>query len=112
MKATPEGKVKEAVKKLLETHGVMSAKDAHRFTRACRGWYYMPVQNGMGVTSIPDFVGHYNGKFFAIETKAPGKKPTKLQEYQLEAIKISGAKSFVIDCDTKMLDLVEWLSVS
>lgn len=111
MKATPEGMVKEAVKRKLEASGIMPAKDAHKFTKACRGWYYMPVQNGMGVTSIPDFVGHYKGRMFVIETKAPGKKPTKLQQYQLDAIELSGAKSFMIDGDEKMLDFLEWLCI-
>jgi hypothetical protein len=48
-------------------------------------WYYMPVQNGMGVVGIPDLiccvpveitedmVGKSIGVFAAIETKAPGK---------------------------------------
>jgi hypothetical protein len=56
---TPEGRVKEAVKRWLKERGV---------------WYYMPVQNGMGVTGIPDFVCCWHGRFMAIETKAPGKR--------------------------------------
>ena len=96
---TAEGVVKDSVKKLLHSYGIMPAKDAALFTPACRGWYYMPVQNGMGVTGIPDFIGHFRGKLFAIETKAPNKKPTALQQHQLNAISISGAKSFVIDGD-------------
>jgi hypothetical protein len=56
MAQTPEGKVKDAVKKILREHGI---------------WFYMPVQNGMGVTGIPDFVCCWHGEFIAIETKAP-----------------------------------------
>lgn len=55
---TPEGKVKEVVKKRLKDAGI---------------WYYMPVQNGMGVVGIPDFICCAGGLFLAIETKAPGK---------------------------------------
>lgn len=111
MAITKEGKIKNDVQTILHSHGIMPAKDAHKFTKACHGWYYMPVQNGMGVTSIPDFVGHYKGQMFVIETKAPGKKPTKLQQHQLDAIEISGAKSFMIDGDKKMLDFLEWLCI-
>ena len=58
-RATPEGKVKEKVKKILRKYDV---------------WYYMPVQNGMGVVGIPDFICCMDGQFLAIETKAPGRK--------------------------------------
>ena len=61
MAMTPEARVKEKVKQLLKR------RDA---------WFYMPVQNGMGKVGIPDFIGTYKGLFFAVETKAPGKKPT------------------------------------
>jgi hypothetical protein len=61
---TLEGKLKQQVKKVLDKHGV---------------WYYMPVQNGMGVTGIPDFICCDNGRLVGIETKAPGKHPTPNQ---------------------------------
>ena len=81
---TPEGKVKEAVKKELRARGI---------------WYYMPVQNGMGVVGIPDIVGCWNGWFFGIETKAPGKKSTLTgnQKHQLELIQQHGGLALVID---------------
>ncbi len=59
MATTPEGKVKLAVIKLLKENSI---------------WYYMPVQNGMGQTGIPDFICCWDGRFLAIETKAPGKR--------------------------------------
>ena len=55
---TPEGKVKEEIKKVLKKTGI---------------WYYMPVQNGMGVVGIPDFMCCADGKFIGVEAKAPGK---------------------------------------
>ena len=67
---TPEGKVKEEVKKYLKEEGI---------------FWYMPVPNGMGVTGIPDIlccvpmkitedmVGKTVGVFAGVETKAPGK---------------------------------------
>ena len=58
--ATPEGKVKEKVKKLLKAHGA---------------YYHMPVQNGMGAPSL-DFIGCHRGLYYGIETKAGNKQPT------------------------------------
>jgi hypothetical protein len=60
MAATPEGLVKAKIKAWLKTLG----PDV---------WFYMPVQNGMGVTGIPDIIACIRGRFVAIETKAPGK---------------------------------------
>lgn len=71
---TPEGKVKEDVHAILKSTGlVKTGVRKHLRPSPTTGWYYMPVQNGMGVTGIPDFIGHYRSVFFAIETKAPGK---------------------------------------
>lgn len=92
---TPEGKVKREVKKRLR-------KDA---------WYYMPVQNGMGRSGIPDFigcvptvitqemVGQTVGVFFAIETKAPGKlgNTTSNQDRELSNIHAAGGIATVLD---------------
>lgn len=58
MAQTPEGLLKKAVKKALTEQGF---------------WYFMPMQNGMGVVGIPDFIVCARGLFVAIETKAPGK---------------------------------------
>ena len=88
---TPEGKVKEAVKKLLREHNV---------------YWHMPVQNGMGAPSL-DFVCCANGKYFAIETKAPGKKPTPRQECTMAEIQRAKGKCFVIDGDLSTLEM--WL---
>lgn len=81
--STPEGRVKAAIKKYLKT------------LPDC--WFYMPVQNGMGVVGIPDIVGVINGRFFAIECKAPGKENnvTANQRATLQAITDAGGIAFV-----------------
>lgn len=73
-KQTPEGKVK---KKLLD------------FLKSLGGdcFYYMPVQNGMGQTGIPDVMAIIKGVPFAFECKAtPKQQPTVLQAYALDRI--------------------------
>ena len=81
---TPEGKVKAAVKRWLKERGI---------------WFYMPVQNGMGVVGIPDFVCCWAGRFIAIETKAPGKRgsTTANQDHQIAAIHQAGGTAVVVD---------------
>lgn len=92
MAQTPEGRVKDKIKKLLKERAA---------------WFYMPVQNGMGVVGIPDFIGTYRGIFFAIETKAPNKKPTTRmqrwnkatpnQQMRLQEIAESGGCAIIAD---------------
>lgn len=93
---TPEGKVKDSVKRVLKKKGV---------------WHYMPVQNGMGVVGIPDIiacvpveitpdmVGKSIGVFMAVETKAPGKikNTTPNQRNVLERIAHCNGVAIVAD---------------
>lgn len=90
---TPEGKVKEAVKRLLTTYGA---------------YWFCPVQNGMGDQAL-DFmhVQIVGLPVFAIETKAPGKKLTKRQERTAQRIMSAGGMVFVVDGSTQELE--EWL---
>ena len=92
MAQTPEGKVKAQVKSLLQLH------DAY---------YFMPVQSGYGMQTL-DFLGCHRGRFFAIETKAPGKKPTPRQELTIEKMLKGRAKVFVIDGNLDELE--DWLN--
>lgn len=81
---TPEGKVKEKVRKFLKERRI---------------WFYQPVQNGMGVVGIPDFVCCWNGRFLAIETKAPGKikDTTPNQERVIKEIRAHSGHAIVVD---------------
>jgi hypothetical protein len=92
---TPEGRLKQQVKKLLDERGFWRAGSAK--PSEVTGWYYMPIQNGMGVVGIPDFVGCWQGRFFSIETKAPGKHPTPNQEKRHE--EIAAGKGLVLVTD-------------
>ena len=84
-KATPEGKVK---KKLLD------------FLKSLGGdcFYYMPVQNGMGQSGIPDIMAIIKGVPFAFECKAtPKQHPTVLQAYALDRIHKACGFAWVVD---------------
>lgn len=88
MAQTPEGKVKDKVKRLLKKYGA---------------YYFMPVQTGYGSPTL-DILACYKGIFIAIETKAPGKKPTARQELTIKEIRKANGLVYVIDGDTEQLE--------
>lgn len=78
---TPEGKVKEVVKRFLEERGCATlSKPLHDPV----GYYHMYVPSGYGEPSL-DFTGCYKGRFFAIETKAIGGVPSARQNLIMKA---------------------------
>lgn len=106
MSKTPESKVKQKVKSLLDEAG------------AYHNW---PVPGGYGIPML-DAVGCHRGAFFAIETKAPGQHMTPRQEFTKHQMELAGAIVFVIGEDTVtiendpdtwhytgMVELEEWL---
>jgi hypothetical protein len=80
----PESKVKKSIRKVLDSLGA-----------DC--WYFMPASYGYGRSGVPDFVGIYKGHGFAIEAKAGGRTPTALQADELNAVKVAGGMSIVVD---------------
>ena len=108
---TAEGLVKKSVIAYLTMIGCVPASQAPLATQAHRGYYFMPVSNGMGVHGIPDIVGHYKGFYFAIETKVEKKNPTPLQQHQINAINLSGGKAFVVRGCDDLGELKEWVTI-
>lgn len=53
---------------------------------------------------FPDLIAMRAGEVLFIEVKAPGKKPTRLQEYQIKRLRDEGFKVLVLD-DEKKLDI-------
>ena len=82
MAKTPEAKVKERVVRQLKELGA---------------YYFYPVTGGFGSSGVPDIVGCYRGRFFGIECKAKGNKPTELQKINLNKIEGVGGIALVID---------------
>jgi hypothetical protein len=95
---TPEGKVKAKVNAALKA----LRHDCYRF---------MPVQSGYGAQTL-DYLLCIKGNFVAIETKAPGKKLTPLQEGTKAAIEQAGGFVFVVYDDltlTHAMDQIKGL---
>lgn len=91
---TPEGKIKAQIKRMLGKYP--------------RVYYHMPVQNGMGEPTL-DFVGCCNGYFFAVEAKAPGKKPTARQLLTMDNMRAAGAFVFLVSCESELNQLEAYL---
>lgn len=94
--STPESLTKRKINAILKKHedGI---------------YYYMPVPAGYGKQTV-DYLGCFRGHFFAIEAKAPGKKPTPRQEGVLDHVRAAGGRTFEIDGTEKGLrDLEAWL---
>ena len=83
---TPEAKVKQKVKEWLTEIGC---------------YWFCPVQSGFGAKTL-DFLCCHQGRFFAIETKALGKQPTKYQNLVANLMKDAGAKVYVIDSEHEL----------
>lgn len=93
---TPEGRVKDKLRKLLKEYpGLYS---------------YWPVPMGYGRTTL-DMLGCYRGRFFSVETKAEGKKPTLKQTVELQNIERAMGHAFVISgvSDPEFGKVREWL---
>lgn len=90
MGMTPEGRIKHLVKKVL--NGIPGA------------YHHWPVQNGMGNPTL-DCIACVRGFYVAIETKAPGKKPTPRQELTIEQIRAGGGLVFVVDTEQKVEEM-------
>ncbi len=82
MAMTPEGKVKKAVKQVLDEVGA---------------YYVMYVPVGYGANKgTPDFLVCHQGRFIGIETKAGKGTTTALQELAMEKIRTAGGSAWVI----------------
>lgn len=89
---TPEGKVKAKVKRLLD----------HYRPR----YEFWPVPYGYGASTL-DCILCYRGQFIAIETKAPGKKPTDRQKMIMRQMVAAGGAVFLVDGENGELEKLE-----
>lgn len=81
MARTPEGRVKDAVVKILKEQGV---------------YYFFPQGTTYGRNGIPDIIICCGGRFIAVECKAPGKHPTALQTAELNRIIDAGGIAMIV----------------
>lgn len=91
---TPEGKIKQKVKRKLTELGA---------------YWFCPVQNGMGAPGLDFMQVQVPGcPAFVIETKAPGKQLTVRQERTVASIRVAGGVVFIIDGDLE--EMLIWIT--
>jgi hypothetical protein len=96
MKSGPENAVKAKVKKLLDKYGI---------------FHFCIAASPYGVGGISDRLCCLpNGRFMAIEVKAPGKKATALQMQFLISVTANEGVAFVIDGDAALKRLENFLA--
>jgi len=84
MAKTPEGEIKDQVRKVLDEMGA---------------YYFFPAANGYGRTGIPDVIACVGGHFVGIECKAGSKQPTALQQRELDNIEKAEGTGLVVNAD-------------
>lgn len=84
MAKTPEGEIKDQVRKVLDEMGA---------------YYFFPAANGYGRTGIPDVIACVGGHFVGIECKAGSKQPTALQQRELDNIEKAEGTGILINAD-------------
>jgi len=60
-------------------------------------YYFFPAMQGMGRSGVPDLICCVGGKFLAIECKSGERKPTVLQEREMEKIRSANGVTLVIN---------------
>jgi hypothetical protein len=65
--------------------------------KALGAYYFYPVTGGYGASGVPDIIVCYKGRFFGLECKANGNKPTALQRLNIDKINDAGGIALVID---------------
>lgn len=90
MARTAEGKVKDAVTKILRDKGA---------------YYFFPMTGGFGRSGVPDIIACYKGYFLGIECKAGSNTPTPLQLAELAKIdKALGISMVVTEKNTHWVE--------
>jgi Holliday junction resolvase len=79
---TPEAKVKNKVKKILDSLGC---------------YHFSPQTGGYGRSGVPDIIACYKGRFIAIECKARKGTITALQKYNIDQIKANQGLAIIIN---------------
>jgi len=91
---TPEVKVKNQIRKLLDKRGA---------------YYHMTVTGGYGKSGAPDFLVCYRGRAIAVEAKAGKGTTTALQDQQLEKIEKAGGIAMVVSDDGVSIKSLEMM---
>lgn len=87
----PEARLGHAIRRTLEAEGA--------FVFKVHG-------SGMMQAGLPDLIGCYRGRFFGVEVKMPGNKPSKIQRHIMRKIADAGGRVCVAYSVQDALDAI------
>lgn len=70
-------------------------------------WHIKTHGTGAGRNGTPDIIATYRGRSLALEAKQPGRKPTRLQQHELDSASAAGAISAVITSRTDIKRILD-----
>lgn len=72
-------------------------------------WWFKVLGSEGQKAGVPDVIGCYNGRFFAIENKAPDGEVDPKQEYEIRKIKEAGGQAIVARTLSEVKEFIECL---
>jgi hypothetical protein len=100
-----EGDIRKQIKGFLASQGLLVSQ-IKVDTDPLRNFLWYNVASALSYNGIPDMMGCYCKRFFSIETKAPGKKPSPLQAVFIALLRNHGQQVFVVDSLDRFIE--EW----
>ena len=94
--STPENKVKRKINEVLK-----------QFKPNL--WYYCPI-GSQYQSPVVDYIVCVEGRFIAVEAKAPGKKPTERQAHTMTRMRAAGAIAIVVNDDISLRQLARTIA--
>ena len=81
-----------------------------RWLKSEKIWHFKVHGSAFQRAGIPDIVGCCRGRFFGLEAKRPGEKPSKIQQYEMKRLDNSGAFTAVVcsvaDAKNALVDFI------
>ena len=103
MSRTPEGKVKDMIRKNLIARGFVQAATGTMAER----FFWMPFQGPYSVHGIADFILCDHGLFGAIEAKAADGKQTEMQKDFEQLVNVAGGEYAVVRTERDLLAFLD-----
>lgn len=73
-------------------------------------WSFKTITMGYGKSGVPDYLICLNGCLWGLEIKRPGKRPTKIQQDRMDAIRRAGGQAAAGTAEVVIAEMEQWLA--
>jgi hypothetical protein len=87
-------------------------KKIDKYLRGIGAYFVATTTFGFGHSGTSDRIGCVMGRFFAIEVKREGAKPTKLQEHRIEEVQKAGGFACYGTAEKVIREFDGWLNAN